>query len=348
MLSLSANYLFLMTKNKKVGLAQIANELGVSKTLVSLVINGKGNQHNINKDTQKKVWEKVKELNYRPNTIARSLRTGKSQNIGLIVADIANPFYAKLARIIEDFARKRGYNLVISSSDENPEIETQLIDIMLEHQMDGLIISTTQQLKDKFQELLDRNYPFVLVDREIAGVEANYVIVDNFEGAFSLTEQLINKGHEKIAYLSVTPDYLSSIKQREEGYLKALEKHNLDHSIIKKIDYKEIDGKVEEVINNLIINNKSIDAVFASNNNVAKTCLKKFKQHGIRIPEDISLVSFDDIDLFEFSNPPLTAVKQPLQEIGESAISLLLNQISGKNMSPKKIIHSTKIITRES
>lgn len=333
---------------KKVSLAQIAEELGVSKTLVSLVINGKGNQHNINKNTQKKVWEKVKELNYRPNTIARSLRTGRTQNIGLIVADIANPFYARLARIIEDFARSRGYNLVIASSDENVDVEMQLIDIMLEHQMDGLIISTTQQTKEKFQELIDRKYPFVLVDREIDGVNANYVIVDNFKGAYNLTKLLIDKGHKNIAYFSVTPDYLSSIKERELGYKKALEDSNINESFIQKVEYKDIAKKVEEVIEELIINKKTISAIFASNNNVAKMCLKKFKKHGILIPSDISLVSFDDIDLFEFSNPPLTAVMQPLEKIGESAIALLIDQINGAKTNTEKIVHPTEIIIRES
>lgn len=337
-----------MAKKRKVSLALIAEEIGVSKTLVSLVINGKGNQHNINKNTQKKVWQKVKELNYKPNTIARSLRTGKSQNIGLIVADIANPFYARLARIIEDFARSKGYNLVIASSDENAEIEVDLIDIMLEHQMDGLIISTTQQESEKFRELMDRNYPFVLVDREIVGLKTNCITVDNFEGAYNLTEMLINIGHKKIAYLSVTPVYLSSIKQREKGYLKALSDHSIKKHYIEKIDYKEIEIRVEEVIDQLIIKEKKITAIFASNNNVAKMCLKKFKQQGIRIPEDVSLVSFDDIDLFEFSNPPLTAVKQPLKEIGESAISLLLKHIDDSSKKVEKIIHHTEIIVRES
>lgn len=333
------------TKNGKITLDYIAASLGVSKTLVSMVINGKADKYNINSKTQKRVWDKINELNYKPNNVARSLRTGRTQSIGFIVADIANPFYAKLARIIEDKLRPEGYNLVISSSDESAQNENKLINIMLNQQVDGLIIATTQNDVNSFEGLRERGLPFVLIDRKIDGYEANYVGVDNFDGTYRLTKLLMKEGYKDIFYLSVTPDFLSTIREREQGYLKAIGKKK---ALTEKVNFNDPEKDVDEIVQNIIKNKPVKTAIIASNNNVAKCCLKAFKKYGLKIPNDIALVSFDDIELFEFSNPPITAISQPLDEIGEQAADLLIKNLSGKKEKCKNIVLKTGIIERSS
>jgi LacI family transcriptional regulator len=334
-----------MSVKNKVTIAEIARRLEVSKTLVSLVLNGKGDKHHISELTQKKVWDKVKELNYKPNSVARSLRTGKTQSIGLIVADIANPFYARLARVIEDYLRPFGYHLVISSSDETAENEVNLIDTMIEHQVDGLIIASTQKDPEKFQELQSKNYPFVLIDRYLNDIQTNYIGVDNYSGACSMTKELLKSGYENVYYLSVTPDYLSTIKERERGYIDALEGKS---PLIRKVGFNAPQTDLEDIINE--IRNAEIPrpVLFSSNNHVAKACLKILRKYKIKIPEEIAMVSFDDIELFEFSNPPITAISQPIDKMGRLAADVLLRQLSVKTQSIAKHILKTTFVNRKS
>ena len=334
-----------MSVKNQITIAEIARQLEVSKTLVSLVVNGKGDKHNISESTQKKVWDKVKELNYKPNSVARSLRTGKTQSIGLIVADIANPFYARLARIIEDYLRPFGYHLVISSSDETAENEVNLIDTMIEHQVDGLIIASTQKDSEKFHELQSKNYPFVLIDRYINDIQTNYVGVDNYSGAYSMTTELLKSGYDKVYYLSVTPDYLSTIKERERGYLDALSEIP---PLIRKVDFNAPHKDLENIIKEIMNADIHKPVLFSSNNHVAKACLRILRSYGIKIPEDIALVSFDDIELFEFSDPPIAAISQPIDRMGRFAADVLLKQLSGKTQYPVKHILKTTLVNRKS
>jgi len=167
------------TKKKKISITDIANSLNVSKTLVSMVINNHGNTQGISKATQKRVWEKIKEMNYKPNLIARSLRLGKSNTLGLIVSDISNSFYSKIARNIERYAESKGFNLIISSTDEEISREVRLINMLKDRQVDGLIISSSQIDSSEFDLLNKDNYPFVLIDRYIPSLKSNYVGVDN-------------------------------------------------------------------------------------------------------------------------------------------------------------------------
>ena len=334
-----------MAKNHKITIAEIAQELGVSTTLVSMVINGKADQHNINKKTQKRVWDKIKELDYKPNTVARSLRTGKTQSIGLIVADISNPFYAKLARVIEDQLREKGFHLIISSSDENPENEENLIHTMLEHQVDGLIIASTQKNKAPFKQLQSQSHPFVLVDRNIPELKASYVGVNNYQSAYSLTKTIIEKGYSEIYYLSVKPDHLSTIRERERGYLDAI---GTKQPLIKKVSFNNPCTDVENIIKEIHQNGFKKPALFSSNNHLAKCCMNTIRKLNLKIPDDIGLASFDDIELFEFSNPPVTAIAQPISKMGILVAGLLIDQITGEQIATKNYILETKTVNRKS
>jgi len=314
------------------------------------VLNGQGDKKGISSETQNKVLEKAKELNYKPNHIARGLRLGKSNTIGLIVADISNKFYAKIAKQVEVVASQHNYNLIFCSSDENPEKELELIDMLKERRVDGIIISTTQKDTVAFTQLKKEKYPFVLIDRNLPKLSTNFVGVDNYSGAYEATEHLIRNGFHKIGLLKISPDYLSTIREREHGYRDALKKNGIrvNNKLIKTINFSDIRQTVRTVLRELIQPPFSIDALFSVNNNITVACMEYLNEMNIRIPQDIAIVSFDDIDLFRFSFPTITAVAQPLEEIGKEAVNILLDEINGIVRDKKQVVLPVKLIERRS
>ena len=235
---------------KKTSLADLAGELGVSKTLVSLVMNNKGDKNGISKKTQQKVFEKAKELNYKPNQFARGLRLGRSNTIGLIVADISNPFYASICRSIEDAASEHNYHLIICSTDENPDKENALIELFIDRHVDGMIIATTQNKPENFKILTESNIPFVLIDRDIPSFEANKVLVDNYKSTNKAIQLLIKNGRRKIAMLSISPSHLNPIKERVRGYKDTLKKNNIkvNSSWIREINFSMFEKTVKQEV----------------------------------------------------------------------------------------------------
>ena len=335
---------------KKTSLNDIAKSLNVSKTLVSFVLNGQGREKGISYDTIKRVKEKVKELNYRPNHIARGLRLGKSHTIGLIVADISNMFYAKIAKKIEEVASQHNYNLIFCSSDENPEKEIDLINMLKERQVDGIIISTSQKKIQIFSQLKKEKYPFVIIDRKIPKLSTNFVGVDNFTGAYEATEQLIKNGYQKIGLLKISPEYLSTIKDRDLGYRGALKYNGIrvNSKLIRTIDCSEIQQNVRLILRELIQPPFKIDAIFSVNNNITMACMEYLNELNIRVPQDLAIVSFDDIDLFRLSCPTITAIAQPVEEIGKATVNMLLDEINGKTQNCKEVVLPVKLIKRRS
>lgn len=336
---------------KKVSLTDIANALGVSRTLVSMVLNGQGDAHGISKQTQDKVVAKAKELNYRPNPIARGLRTGKSNIIGLIVTDISNNFYAQIARRIEDKASQSGFHLMFCSSDENAEREEELIQMLRSHQVDGLILATTFAEPGILKELIKEKFPLVLIDRYIHDFEASYVVVDNYKGSLDAVTHLIQNGHKNIGLLTISPSYLSTIREREQGYRAALREHKIAvvPENIFEISFDSIFQDVGKALEKMLHAPKPITAIYAINNSIAKACLEHFSIMGIQVPKDIALLSFDDIDVFKFCNPSVTAIAQPIQEIGDQAVDLLLDMMKNENhFEHQQIILPTQLVIRKS
>ena len=335
---------------KKVLLQDIAKSLNVSTALVSFVLNKQGNEKGINAETQRKVVAKAQELNYKPNQIARGLRLGKSHIIGLIVADISNKFYAKIAKQIENVASEHNYNLIFCSSDENQEKEVELIDMLKERRVDGIIISTTQKNSAVFTQLKKEKYPFVLIDRSLPKLSTNFVGVDNFTGAFKATEHLIRHGYQKIGLLKISPSYLSTIKERENGYRDALKKNGIrvNNKLIRTINFSDIQQAVRSVLRELIQPPFKIDAIFSVNNNITVACMEYLDEMNLRIPQDIAIVSFDDIDLFRFSCPTITAVAQPVEKIGEVAVNILIDEINRATQDKKHVTLPVKLIERRS
>lgn len=320
--------------SKKISLADIATALGVSKTLVSLVINGKGNEHGISKDTQRRVLEKINELNYSPNVLARGFRTGKTNTIGLIVSDIANRFYSRIARRVEDYAWDKGYSVVICSTDENVEKEKQQIKMLLERKVDGLIISSSHENFESIGKLLN-SIPHVLIDRTFNNIESPQVYADNYRGAQLAANHIVSQGIKNIAMLSITPEYISTIKERTEGFISTLVKHNIsvppEWNI--RIPYKDMEVAVEGRLKMLKQSENLPEAIFTLNNNLTSHCLLALRKLSLSIPNDVALIGFDDMLYFSFTQPSVSAIAQPIEQIGEKAFDLLLRKINREEIT---------------
>ncbi len=330
---------------KKVSLEDISKELGVSKTLVSFVMNGKAKEKRISEKMTKKVLLKAKEMGYKANYLARALRTGKSNTIGLIVADISNAFFAKLARSIEDEAIKYGYNVIFGSSDEDSTKSTQLIDVFLDKKVDGLIICPAKGDKEHIQKLQNSKIPNVLVDRYFSDVESNVVVVDNKEGSFKLVDGLIKKGNLRIGFVNFNVG-LINMDGRLEGYRKALETNgiSLDENLIKNVTFKGIDEQTPKAVLELLAMKEPVDAIYFGNNQLAFLGVKHIKNYNKSGENSISICSFDSFEFMDLLNTPLVYGIQSISKLGENAVDLIMKQIDSENLINEKRVLPIEIV----
>ncbi len=338
---------------KKTSLSDIAKHLGVSKTLVSFVLNGKAKEFRISEDICKKVVEVAKELNYQPNRIAQGLRTGRTNTIGLIIADIANQFFGILGREIEQEAARFGYRVIFCSSDENPEKSRQQIAMLQQSQVDGYIISPPKHSEDQIRALAKGHVPFVLIDRYFPEIESNHIVVDNFNAAYNATNHLLKLGRKRIANITVNLD-LINMEQRTEGYKQALRDASVpvDDNLVKVLPFSHDNKDVARAIKELVGKNspKKIDAILFSTSKLGINGIECISSLGLKIPDDIAIVSFDNPDAYKICVSPVTVVNQPLKEIGKIAVQMLLNQIKHPDAPSKaqEIVLKTDLIIRKS
>ena len=328
----------------KVSLKDIAKKAGVSTAMVSLVINGKEKQSRINPATAEKINAIAAKMNYIPNRFAKGLKHGRSNILGLIVADISNIFYAKLARHIEDKAAKFGYKIIIGSSDENATKMASLIEVMQTYQVDGFIIVPTANSQSQLKSLLNDNHPLVLLDRYFHEIQANTVLVNNAETSYKATEYLINNGCKNIAAFSYKTNLLH-FQDRIEGYQTAMKQYKIPvskesvHYI--RMPYLSID--VEKAINNILKSKTQYDGLLFFTDTLALCSIKILKQMQVNIQEQFKIVSFDENETFNFLNFPVPHFEQPLNEIAQQAIELMMLQLENTaKPESKKIFLSTK------
>ncbi len=337
---------------KKTSLNDIAQRLGVSKTLVSLVLNGKGKEHRISDEVCKKVIDLANELNYKPNQIAKGLRTGKTNTIGLIIADIANPFFGKLGREIEREAAMHGYRVIFCSSDESAENSKMQIEMLQQGQVDGFIIAPPADSENQILSLKRSKTPFVLIDRYFPDIETNYIVVDNSKAAYDATAHLINRGFRKIACITLNV-HLNNMNQRVLGYKQALIDHNIqvDDNLIKMMPFSHERDDLIEAVKQLKPGNKDmVEAIFFATSKLGIMGIETIHSMGLQIPDDIAVVSFDDPDAYKISMPPVSAVAQPLKEIGTQSVKVLLDLMKSEKGSRgvKKIVLNAEFIPRKS
>lgn len=334
---------------KKTSLKDIAKAMEVSVTTVSFVLNGKGKEKKISDDVIKKIQTYVKKIGYRPNIIAQSLRTGKSKIIVFMVEDIGNDFFAKLARIIEDLAYQQDYKVLFCSNENNDERSRELINLFYERQVDGFILIPSPGIQEDITYLMKNNVPVVLFDRYFPKLKTNHVIIDNLDASKKATEHLIANGFKNIGFITLDTQQ-TQMKDRLKGYEQAIKEAKLKSNVLQ-IPYNEtIRSKAGDMINYFFELNKQLDAVFFSTNYLTQTGLEVIKNSNEDLIHQLGIITFDDKDLFKIYSPSISAVEQPLQEIGENLMEIMMQKIHEEQPS-NEIIQRTlpaKLIARES
>jgi LacI family transcriptional regulator len=333
--------------SKRISLKDIASEVGVSTALVSYVLNGLEKEKRVGPEIVKKIKKVARDLNYKPNQIARSLRKGSTNTIGLIVADIANPFFGQLARIVEDEAGKYNYTVIIGSSDENCSKSGSLIDTLLDRQVDGFIIVPSEGCNKDIKALVQKEVPVVLVDRFLPEVSTSYIVLDNFKATYDAVKHFVDKGYKKIALIAYKSS-LVHMQERIRGYKEAMKDNQLEASIqIKELLYDRVKEDMEKGVGELLKGNNKPNAILFATNALSISGLYAIKKYNIKVPEDIAIIGFDGNEAFDFFYSPLTYIEQPIEEMGKESVRVLLEQIQGST----KTVHVElrhQLIRRES
>lgn len=327
----------------KVSLKDIAKIVGVSIPLVSYVLNGKGKENRVSEETEKRIKEVAKKLNYRPNLNARSLKTNKTRTIGVILADIANPFFSNLARVIEDEAFNQDYTVIFVSSDEKMEKFDRVLELLLNRQVDGLIIAPPQGSKESIFKLKKQNIPFVLIDRYFQGTEYNYVVADNFNASSLATSYLINKGHNKIATIGYQSE-LAHYNDRYEGYLDALKQADIDIApdLMKRVNHLDFKKDMKKAIDELI-NVNEVEAIYFQTNTLAEEGLRQLISKGRTILQQIDVVVFDQNSTYHFLENFVPYISQPIKKMGKKALRILIDNIDHPESKSVQLKLSTSL-----
>lgn len=335
-------------RKKILGIKDIASKLNISVTTVSFILNGKAEEKRISADLTRKVLKLVAEVGYVPNHLAKSLRSGKTNIIGLIVEDISNPFFANVARQIEEEANKKGYKIFYCSSENEPEKTRELIKVFRERQVDGYIITPSAGIEEDIISLQKHQSHVILFDRYLPGVNTNYVIVDNAAGTYAAIKHLIDGGYKKIGFVTLASEQ-TQMKGRMQGYKKALDENKKKH-FIKKVKFHEDPEKMVQQIVTFLKEKPEIDAIFFATNYLGISGLEALNRLKYKIPTDIGVVSFDDHDLFRLYTPSITVVSQPVEEMSKKIINILLDQLNktDKLSTLKQIVLPATLIIRQS
>lgn len=331
--------------NQKVNITDIAAETGLSISTVSRVLNGKAEQYRISKKSQQIVIESAKEFNYVANHFAANLRSGKSKTIALIVPSLNNPFFADLASTINAEVRRHGYTTMISDSEENLEIEKMELEKIMSRNFEGLIIAPCGNHWEHIEKLFEQGLPIICIDRYFEDLNIPYVSTDNYDGSYSATKYLIENGHSAIACIQgiqqSTPNRL-----RVKGFKDAMEEAGLESYNIVGDDFTVQNGYIETKL--LLQHNERPTALFTLSNTIALGCKKALKEMNVGIPDDISMITFDDHPYLDYLATPLSCIAQPVNDISKIAIKFLFTQINHHENKINQILLKPEIKLRKS
>lgn len=326
-------------------IADVAKRAGVSKMTVSRVINNSGY---ISQDTRSRVEEAIAELGYIPNALARSLRFKQTQTIALIVTDITNPFFTTIARGVEDTASELGFSVIFCNTDESPEEEQEYIRVLMQKQIDGLLLVPARSRRDSVALLQDKTIPLVLLDRQLPGQSIDSVRCDSELGAYRLVRHLLDLGHRRIAMLSGPAD-VTTAADRVAGWQRALREAGLDApaGLLEYGTYSVESGYA--MARRALEASPRPTAFFTANNFIAVGAVRALVERGLRVPEDVSFVTFDDLPPTMVIDPFFTSAMQPAYEMGRQATLLLLDRLEGKGPDgPQETILPPEFVFRRS
>jgi len=330
-----------------VRMKDIARDLGVSVVTVSKVLR---NHVDIGEETRARILKRMKELNYRPNLAARALVTGRTFSIGMVVPDLIHPFFATLATGMSKVLRSQGYGLIMSCSEEDPELERQEIEQLLTRRVDALIIASAQGSGQSFRRIDEHQIPYVLVDRQFSGFTANFVGVDDETVGMMATKHLIEAGCRRLAHIG--GPQVSTALGRREGFRKALAQHGLPipdaHMIAKAVTGDHAgDLSGHDAMRKLL--RLKPDGVFCYNDPTAMGAMNAILEAGLRIPEDIAIIGCGNVRYADSLRVPLSSIDQESEAIGAGAAGLALDLVGSKTArEPKTILLEPKLVVRAS
>lgn len=327
-------------------LASLSQKTGYSITTISRVLSGKSEQYRISKETQDTILEAAKKNNYFPNIVAQNLRTNKTDTIGLMVPELANPYFADIASTIVCEARRYNYTTIVIDSAENTTIEKNGISSLMSRQVEGIIAVPCGEEPSLFEEINRKYLPVILIDRYFTESSLPYVTTNNYLGSIEAINHLIMNGHSQIACIQGVTSSLPN-KKRVAGYLAALEKAGIrDRATVVGNEFSVQNGYLET---KLLLNRQiHPTAIFALSNTIMLGAMKAIREAGLRIPEDISLIGFDNNLYMDYMTPALTRIGQPTEEMGKLATKLLFESISSGRRCSTQLELAPRLITRGS
>ena len=336
-------------KRTKVTIKDIAKSLGVSTTLVSFALSDSPKKHRVSDEMIARIRRTAAALDYQPNAAARSLRSGRSNTLGVILSDLSNRFFADIARCIEDMAFRNGYTVLVGSTDENPERLASLVKVFINKGVDGLIIVPCEGAEKVISDLINANFPVVLIDRTFDDIDVSSVTLNNIKATSIAVNELVRNGYSRISYISYKTG-LSNILDREMGYRKAMQVAGLE----KNVNVYNVDSaNPAEELSSLILKmlDDKVEALIFSTNRLAIEALIVLKSIGRTVPDDIAFVGFDGSETFAFNlyEKGISYIKQPIEQFGYEAFNLLMDSVT--NRDEAKIVNielNPELILKES
>jgi DNA-binding LacI/PurR family transcriptional regulator len=325
-------------------ICEIAKRAQVSTATVSRTING---SDKVSPETAKRVWQVVRSMGYHPSSYARALVSGKSRILGLVISDILNPFFPELVKSFEDIALNNGLEVVVADTGYDPERTSMNVRRMIERKVEGVAVMTSEMEDNFIAQLQTQRIPIVFLDTGRVGQRSSNIRVDYGKGIGEAVDHLVQLGHRRIGFITGSLEYSSSLDRRE-AFLSCLQSYKLprNKNLVQVGNFK-IDGG-ELAMERLLQLEERPTAVLASNDLSAIGALRVIYRSGLRVPQDISLVGFDDIDFCQLTQPPLTTVRLSRKDIAEKAFNALEAIISGKSVKGREYEVGTHLIVRES
>jgi LacI family transcriptional regulator len=328
-------------------ITDVAAEAGVHPSTVSRVLNDHAGS-TIRPETRQRILVVADRLGYRPSALARSLRLQRTLTLGMLVPDITNPFFSSIIKGAEDAARERGYNLILCNSEDEPEREATYLRVLREGQVDGLLIASSQMADDTIAELREDAFPFVLLNRAAHGVDDLAVLVDNHAASVEVVAYLAALGHRRVGHIA-GPQNTTTGVERRDGYRAAVLEHRLADEpglLVEAEAFSELAG--HRALQVMLAGPARPTAIFGANDLIAIGMLQGLREIGVRVPDDLSIVGFNDIPLAGLLEPALTTVHVPQLEMGVAGAHLLIDRLEGKPIGNVRVILPTELVIRAS
>ena len=301
----------------------------------------------VSSEMSQKILDKASELNYIPNTLAKGLKVGKSRTIGLIIADISNLFFGALSLHIQIYAEQRGYSVIIGNTNEQLNEMENLMKFLYARQVEGLIITPTENSQYLLKRLISNKIPFVLVDRSFPELPVNSVLINNYEISYRSTGQLIKKGCKRIGLITYKQDHYH-INERKRGSVDAMKHAGIyDPEMVEEVRYDFLKNDIKRAICNLISKKEKTDGLFFTTNSISINGVKELIRNNINIQKDIQIMCFDENDAFYILPYAVPFIKQPIKEMAKNAVELLIDQIEMKSEGTKNVVVGAELVLNE-